>query len=511
MPDRQYTLGNEEDWGDDIGPKLSDQEAARILAELLGVAGDYDYVDDLWPQGKPIGTLPIGKKHQNIYELINTLVQSIPPELRTETVLRQMDLRTLLDPVALGPELESTRVTESLNGRPVPPDQQRLARSWFVDYADKTFDELMAVASQRQDMAPEEQIAWAQEEGNKWRTDKTKIVPMTVTPQQVATQAQTGAVVTTGAKPSDPNGFNVDLSALGGAAADPGLGPRAFLTEKDLQLMFRDSSADSALGAYMEDLSQQAGHVAAGGINMTGDQSVVMWTDPRRTEEQQAMSGMGYTRPGASYQARSQARTGAQTYTLTEARQLPLEMSRAEVMALTEKMKKAGLFDQVPGGEPVIKGDPTDPQFKHAYTLLLGKAIESGRSVPQVLKEGALSYEEALKDQAHTKITDPARIRIQADGLAKNLLGRNLSTVEQGKLVSFIHQLERKGNAADVAADGTPGEPGEGGETVEVDWQAAMEEYLVSNNRAEAGAKDVANTYDMFKGMLGPAGGGIRL
>lgn len=510
MPDRKYTLGNEADWGDDVGPKLSDREAASLLADLLGVGHDFDYVDDLWPQGKPIGTLPIGKKHQNIYELINTLVQSIPPELRTETVLRQMDLRTLLDPVALGPELESTRVTETLNGRPVNPDQQRMARSMFVDYADQTFDQLMAVASQRKDMPPEEQIAWAQQEDNKWRTDKTKFVPMTVTPQQVTTSPQTGEVIKTGAVPSDPNGFNVDVSALG-STSDPALGPRSFMTAKDVQLLFRDSSPGAAMGAYMTDLSNQAGYEAAGGINMTGDQSTLMWSDPTRTPEQQAASGMGYTRPGASFQARSQARTGAETYTLTEARQLPLEMKREEILALTEKMKKAGIFDQVAGGEPVIKGDPTDPQFKEGYMLLLGKAVESGRSVPQVLKDGALSYDEALKDKAHTTITDPARIRIQADGLAKNLLGRNLSTVEQGKLVSFIHQLERKGNAADVAADGTPGEPGEGGETVEVDWQAAMEEYLVSNNRAEAGAKDVANTYDMFKGMLGPAGGGIRL
>jgi len=494
VPDKQYELASRAEWGDDLGEVLSVDEAAQLMADVLGVGHDYSYVSNVWPGGKPIGSIPVGAKREEIWRLIRNAVATIPEELRTEVVINGMDMRTILDPIALDPDVSTTKVPVTVNGVEFSPGEQTRARSLFVDYADGVDEDLRAAAASRE-MEPSAEAEWLDQEGNKWRTDKTKLVPMTTERPTVVRDQQTGEVQTVGATPSDPLAFTIPEFDETGQTM-------AFMTGNDVRLMFRDMGAPSAFGQYMTNLELQEANAAQLGIN---DQRL---RDPTSLD----MEGILPTKAGyhpdtgsmAGIEAASNYRGQLDdSYTLTQAKSLPGLMTRAQVMALTEKMRKAGIFDQVAGGEPAIKGDPTDPQFKEAYTLLLGKAIELGRSPALILKDGALAYDEHLKDKVHTSVTDPARVRLQADAFARTELGRTLTRNEHAELVVFIHDLERKNNMADVEAEES------GGETTEIDWTAQMEEFLTRQNQPEAAAKDVANSYNLFKGMLGPAGGSV--
>jgi len=250
--------------------------------------------------------------------------------------------------------------------------------------------------------------------------------------------------------------------------------------------MLQTDSPQTVIERYNADLSNRAGARAAGMEFVPADSTQVNFYKPGPTD---LRGDVGAGREKVSY-------------TLAQAIRLPAGWTRAEVTAMSEKMRKAGIYDQA-GGEPTVKGDPFDPQFKRAYQLLLGKSLEANRPINQILDEQAIAYEELLneEDRIRTRLSDPARLRISADALSREVLGRIATDTERAQLVEMIHNWERQ----EAVAAGPDGDD----EVTDVDWQARMEETIREQNPGEAGAHDVAMQYDTFRGLLRGPGRGV--
>lgn len=437
-------------------------------------------------------------------DVILAMLRTIPPELWTEDVLDRIDLRTLLDPfVAKTDDPAEIEV----NGQKISPEQQRYARAEFVDYSKKVIEDYQKDLDSA-GIVGEEQLALIEEAKNAWRDNKGALVPVRINMDRYNEAADDAAISGTQPKTgtAGPAGTEFDISSINDDVAGPATPPPRFMSLDDYKLMFRDYDADAALGQYVQDLGGRQAYLAD--PERVGMVPLNEIRDPTAGMSMEGIGrGVGRTHADTSSLAGIQA---ASTYlgdysgglTLTEMKGQLAHMSREEISKLTDRMKKAGIFDQV-GGEPTIKGDFDDPKLKQAWTTLLAKSLQSGKKPNELLDELALSYEEELADKVHTHVTDPALIRTSSDLMARKLIGRKLSKQEQAGLTKFILELERKENKSGVKAET------DGGETTDIDWQAQMEEYITHQNPTEAAAKDVANAYDTFKGMLGPAGGSV--
>lgn len=472
-------------WGDDLGVVLDHDEARKILLARMGFRGSLDsYTNrqkgwvaaDVW---KP---------------LVDRLIKTIPDEMRTEQVIRQVDIRSLLHQV-MNTEYGAQQAGEiTVNGQKFSPNMQALAGAIFVDYQTEMRGQL---ETQLLDsgVSADEAPMFTADLMSQWRDQ----APFTLFPTQAVEGAilrdpTTGQVSTVGA--------NENLSDIGSQIANVlnGSGTRpeapAFLTQRDLAIMLATDTPGSVFGRYGDDLSMRAAFETQGGIAPRDQTNVDLGE----------LSPNARSRPSRPDTSNLAGIAGAsddygRRYTLRQAMELPLGMTREQIASLTDKMEKAGLFAQVEGGTPAVKGDPTDPQFKRAYQLLLAKSIERGVAVPSVLEQDRLAYDEAVQDAVRTRLTDPARIRIAADTIARDQLGRRLSKSELTKYVAAIHQME-KGQAATESDD-------DGGDVTEVDYASRIEEMIRQQNPGEAGAADTVDQYEMFRSILAGPGRGV--
>lgn len=328
------------------------------------------------------------------------------------------------------------------------------------------------------------------------------------------------------------------------------MGPTAatpFLTDTDIQMIFRRSGSDMAALNQYEDL------LATYRANIDPEYAETFRVDLENTLDQQmARSRMqGAYVPGGAPDERVVAIqreierlkgvAGESSYTLSQAANLLYGMTPTEIRALQRKLVDAGYFETAGGadGEPLFWGDPTDARTQSAWMNLLGDSVRTGEPVYDMLSRRMRLAEEAgiggdrtgnVEDLPPIALTDPARIRQNADEMARSTIGRRLSDEENARLVEFIHNLQRDeqamptdeadGRFAQVpadqvapdrytdAADGTT-TPGERDEQIQVDVNAQIAEYIRRENPTEAAGRDVALTYNDFTSLLaGPGRGG---
>lgn len=200
-----------------------------------------------------------------------------------------------------------------------------------------------------------------------------------------------------------------------------------------------------------------------------------------------------------------------ENYSIREVRRLHHDMTQEEKLALTDKMKKAGLFDLV-GQEPVIPGDTTDPAFKAAWEHLIKMGVETGKPMNELLQERMTAFDIEKEASLSTKLTDPARLRINGNGYARDVIGRHLTDEEQSKMIEFMHNLERE-NAKINEGLTTDDPETQLDEAVVADIDARMQEWMRDGTDQlgiEAGAKDQADQYEEFTRMLAGPGRGVR-
>jgi hypothetical protein len=432
--------------------------------------------------------------------LAAVMLSMLPESVWTTEVLSRVDMRQLLQPIATNEAMADKRgslgeVEDPYSGETIDisPALQELALAEWVDLRERDRGQLIGELHARAETGglpegvdPDGIEIYVDELLKETERAGNNTVRAGVVPDQ---EAFTGNVVT------DPVsgdqilvGANQEFTDFASALADIESGETkterpAFLTQDDIALMLGIDSPDAVFGRYYDDLGNRAAFKAETGLN-TPDRSQVDMYRPGPTD---LRGDIGAGREKVSY-------------TITEALHLPQSWTRDEVAKMSERMRKAGIFAQA-GGEPTVDSDPADPAFKRAYKLLLAKSIELRTPVHQLLDDGALAYEDAVDEQIRTRLSDPARLRITANALTRDVLGRIATDAEQAALIETIHGFERE----NAIASGPEGDD----EVVDVDWQARMEEMIRERNPGEAGAHDVAVQYDTFRDLLRGPGRGV--
>ena len=460
---------NVDDWGNLDGGQLSDEEAGKILRERLGFKGSIDSLTN-----NQLGW------NTNVWKrLTDVLVEMLPPELRTEAVLRQLDMRTLLAPIMnteWGAEQGGTR---TFNGMELDPSLQRLAAAAFLDFRERlrvsVEEQLQAVGTPDDQLAVQTRTLLEQ-----WRD----VPPGTLSRTwefagQMNLDPATGAVTTTGGSPDLNNIATLITDVMNGGTGDVNA---SFLTPDDLRIQLQHRSPQDTIGSYYRDQSERAA-AAAAGITVPDDSARIAFSAT-------APNGMPGDLVGTEHRDRR--------LSWGEALHLPLTWTRAETAAWTDRMTKAGIFNQVPGGPPTVKGDPADPQFKAGYQLMLAKSFERGIPISRMLDEDALAYEEAMQNNVRARLADPASIRAAANIIGRSELGRDLTATEIATWTKKIHELQKEQVVAE--ADET------GGDVVDVDWEARIRAEIEGS--PEGQAHSVADQFTTFQNLLAGPGRG---
>lgn len=325
--------------------------------------------------------------------------------------------------------------------------------------------------------------------------------PLTAPPVDVTgglrQDPETGELVaepgSTGLAPSD---FIGGLDSLG---TDQGVTVQQFMTGTQLRDLMRQN-VDA--GAEMDRAIFEERTMLDEGGKIEGDRLEI------RLNNEAGTAPRGMPQPGAS--GRDAEREYKNTYTLTEMQRYPSEqMSPAEVIAMSKRLEAAGFYQN--GGKPTSAGDATDVNFKAAWKQLMVKALESGQSMTDVLDENEASYKDALQEQFSTQLTDPARVRMNADAIGRSTLGRKMTDEEHGKMIEFVHNLERRNAMVGAGLDPDVDLPGveQLDEGIIADIDAQMNEFTRAQNPDEAGGKDVADQYSVFSSMLAGPGRGV--
>lgn len=497
----ERTIDFEFDEAFTTGDAISESDALKILLERLPIDAK-DFVE--------MGVAGSGEmiKIRRV-SLAEKLLRLIPQEYRTDDVLRTGDLRALLSNV-LGNE-GSGEIT--VNGVEFTEEDRRTAALAFFPLNKRTRESVetalggVAAESDTQGtgLAPTIDNVLNQYQDNK--ISKYEFSGrLQVDPETGEVSATEGSV---GLDPFEQQVSEI-LQGLQGGEEKPI--PSRFITGQDLQRMLQtgelsfDDVRDFADAGRTEFDPQTGEPIAYERLDQRADR--ILYSDEQT--DRTKVGGIDRMSEGGFQESRW---SGKDWYTLTEMTRLPNDMTRDEAAALHDKMKKAGIFD-ISGGEPVLPGDVTDPAFKRAWKNLMRMSMETGQSMTSILASRAISMEEEVLGSLATSLTDPARLRINADAYAREAIGRKLSEEEQAKMTEFIHGLERE-NAltAQGLEDYSTGEETLGVDPVEegtmFDTDAQMQEFIEKENPDEAGAFDLANQYEQFTRMLAGPGRGI--
>lgn len=486
---------------DDVsGDQISVDEATDVLVERLrGV--DPRLVARL-----------TGGSGERFKMLVRRVVEELPGEALTDEFVANMGLRSLLLPIA-------TNQADQLG---FDDDAQQLWQALYTEHSQqlrtKLQTELTTAATNGllpSDIEPGD-IPMYVESLLADDVDALTLHQQTIDPDPEqkhfefftpTVDPNTGAVVANPQNNAAGSDFLQTVSDLMNGSTTSAIELPAFMTDEDVQFMFRTESAESSIDTYLTELGgreQVRDQVRSEGIPGV---SHLIPPDSIRVDLEgvDGVPRKNYQAPTNELRPQDQGPAQGQKYRLSQALNLPFSMSREQVTALSDKMKRAGIYMQIDGGEPAVMGDPTDPQFRRAYKLLLSKSIQTGSTVTNVLETSMASVDEAQADMLRVSLTDPARLRIAADTLGKNILGRKMTAKEQAQLVRSIHAWQR--DEAEQAFDMTTNETG--GELTEVDWQARMEEMIRAENPGEAGAHDTMQQYEQFRGLIAGPGRGV--
>lgn len=272
----------------------------------------------------------------------------------------------------------------------------------------------------------------------------------------------------------------------------------AFMTRAEAQQLLQSGEID--VGTLSNNARQLEMKAEELGVQVEGETPSV-WVDGEVHKPLTGPVGSG----GEYTWARA---AGKEVYTITETLALPGNMSQQEVIRLTEQLQSAGMFTRV-GGEPQIPGDATDPAFKAAWRELVSMSLQRNVSMMSLLKERQGLYEEEIRRNLGTRLTDPARLRLQGDGLARSLLGRKLRDDEHEEMIEFLHGLERRNAMVEAGLDPDMESDIELDEGVIADIDARMQQRIVSENPVESQAHDTADQYDTFSVLLRGPGRGV--
>lgn len=500
------------------GDTLDDEAAGKIILERLNVEWDELDARMITDAGDKIG-FP-GVNHRR---LARNLASLLPDDMRTEMVLRRMDVRALLDAVMSTADNEQDI---EVGGVEFSTKERRMAAILYGDYTRRVSGTLQGeLVAQGMDPA---QAATLAEQQSQFTPGTLRPVSLAVPDPQsyedtladeadLRVRAEDGTTRVVSDSPNTGFGDGLDLASLIGGES---IERPSFMTQSDFDILFNTDSADQAIQVYLNEMSRRQG------FNEERQAAITAGMDPRATppapgdglriqyrdEQDPARAAvprggmMGGAVSDPAYR-RAQERWDRKQYTLTQTLTLPNQMSRTELKQLTDRMIEAGLLEE---SEVAVKGSPTDPGFKRAWRDLISQSVQQDVPMWELLGQQIKMREDAkaaARESFQAKLSDPATIRLTTQALARQIIGRRISDEEASRLVQMVHQWEADAQFAE--AEAMSGETtAEDGSIISVDWQSRMEEMLRAENPDEAEAKEQVNQYESFRTMLGGPGYG---
>ena len=506
------------------GNPLKSSDAFKRLRKRMPYSATMDRVFNSMT-GDPSLTRP----GQSIMaEVTRKILARIPEHLWTEDFLDTVDLRPMLAEVLISPaQVENADATDEINGVQWTQQERAYAAIMLQDQTKRIEDRVLKSLTQslpedirkdRNHPAVLEAMANAAEVAGGWRRNPEARIP---TPAAVGETFYDQASGEYKAVPGvgGADGTQSDTASILGldTIGSEAITPTRFMSRDDITRLVRSGELSiDDLGAFESDPAELRGLVD-GEVPRVSTTGAIQYENPtfqdRGPDTAFGPGGnmMGYNAPDE--QDGRPGRLQKDWYTVRDILNKPSEMSREELLAVHEKLEKAGLYELV-GGEPVIPGDSSDPAFKAAWKMLASMSLEKGESMVSILSDRTTAYQQELESALSVQLTDPARLRINGNVFARSAIGRELSPEEQSSLVEFLHDLERKNARLSAGLDINSGDsdPIDGVEELDeatlFDIDAQMEEWFDREHGGEVGARDIAETYDSFTRLLGGPGRG---
>jgi hypothetical protein len=335
---------------------------------------------------------------------------------------------------------------------------------------------------------------------------KLEALPPTLTEDSIDIDPETGLPIAAGDTSQALDDFLDFSNAQTGASA---VTQYSFMTPEQRERLF--ASATESVDAFGQVLGQDQylQDMQAAGVDDNGNPAAVGGNASRVQYDGEVRNDAALRNISTSSNFDPQLLTNARSFTLTEVLRMPMDMTTQERLNLQEKMEKAKLLD-TRNGRP-LNGDPTDSRFKGAWKQLAAKSLELGVPMVDLLDERIAQAEAIEREAFSVQLTDPARTRITADSMGRQMIGRKLTEEEHAQMNAFVHDLERKNSM--IAAGLDPNNDYEGVEQLDegiiADIDAQMQQYLRQQAPVEAGANDVADQFDSFSQMLAGPGRGV--
>jgi len=455
-------------------------------------------------------------------ELTRKMLSKIPEDKWTKEVIDNIDIRPLVEEIAMSPaELEDPDSTEEFGG--VQYSQQERAYASLIlgeenqRIEKRVVDSLLAGLPEEaredenhpahieaQNVALE--VSQEYKTSSKWRMPTPAGVGETYYDQE---SGQFKRVPTT---QGQDVGDATDVLGLADIGAN-NLTPTKFLTREEAMRLTQAGELNIDVYGSMETDPEEMRGLVDGNVPRVAGRGAIQYQDPSYHEAQTPFVSGTHIGNAMGKGASTIEVETKDWYSVRDILAKPGEMNRKALMAIHEKLEKAGIYDMV-GGEPTIPGDSSDPAFKAAWKMLAQMSLEKGESMVSILEDRTVAYQQQLESALSVSLTDPARLRINGDVYARSAIGRKLAPEEQDKLVAFLHDLERENARTAAGLDINSGEsdpiPGvdEVEEGYEFDIDAQMEEWFDREKGGEVGARDIAETYDSFTRLLGGPGRG---
>ena len=473
------------------------------------------------PGGHPVNQA--GEVNPSV-NLAFKLAQILPPEMMKRSILEGGDIRALLQKVMMSPDSAERGDTFTINGVDFTANERAAAGLVLVEMTDQieaSYKAHVYANNQSDEIRNEAMANWEAEALYSYR-DGVMHSDLPISQESYGTgQFQWGDIdPTTGERKLEPIGGTTaatEAATAGdyetGQGTGGGLNLYKFMNQEEVDNLFATTyDTNQAVQniyrseAEMEDRAngQQPDGVSEG---RTFGSKVQVQYDDKDTKDVQ----MGLA-PGIGTNTEMKKGTGraAELLTLSQMSKKPQEMSRQQVVNLSKKMEQAGIYEIV-GEKPMIPGDWTDSAFKKGFEALMGLAVQKNVSMTALLQGRTSTYQKSLEDAMSTRLTDPARIRMQVDDTAKSMLGRTLSPEEHVEFTEFVHELERRNAKVESGLDtstsvGTIDDLDEG---IIADIDARLSDKIREDNLTEFSGERVQDQYDAFSNFLaGPGRGG---
>ena len=486
--------------------ELTEQEAADILVRRLGfdfkrdTTGGEDFRAGL---GAPWFLLrdrdrlegEVGDKDKNgqATDLMLRVVRMLPAEMRTQSVMSNLDIRPILSEIGVS-ERDALLRNEGtyLNDVYVPPEERAIATSLLEMETENVRAQAEAVAlaknSQGEFASAAEREAWVEERVGRWM--QSEELGATPALDQEIMEADSPAAAAAELQAQNLSGFEDFYSNVPGLPQDNQL-PDWYVDESTLEWMYGmgmyDWNGVLSTEAYKQDLRDQ-------GVQGV-DEDFMVDTGGLANLGTPPSGGSGFDSKNGGYPDAKPAGTRVRLLDVYNSLLQP-NRKMDEIRNLQDKLIAGGFLNE---DEVLWEGRGYDPATKKAWTDLVELSLATKKDMKTLLGDATVAKriedeEENKKMSRDLVLTSGVGIQTTADVLGQQVLGRTLSGDDHARLIEFVHTLERD---AHMTVDP------EGGQEVEnVDVNAEIEAWIERENGPEAGAYDMLEQMAAFNDFV---------